>query len=477
MSDRAHYDWVVIGAGPAGQKAALQGAKEGRRVLVVDQARAPGGECVNRGTIPSKTLRETAQHFAALERRSAGVLRCELSPDVQLTGLMARLDEVRDAHARTLTGQLGREGVEFIQARARFVGERALELRLPGRGKLDVTADTVFIATGSRPRTPDDVPVDHEHVLDSDSILSLVYLPRSLIVLGAGVIAVEFASIFAALGVAVTIVDRYPLPVGFMDADLCRGFVRAFEARGGRFLGGTKYRRVAADGLGQVEVELESGEVLRAEKVLSALGRQANLKGLELAATGLAPTERGLLTVDPHGQTTVPGIYACGDVVGPPALASTSMEQGRRAARHALGRPVPDEELGMVPCGIYTIPELASVGLTEAQARERHGAVLVGRAPFRELARGMIQGAEDGFLKLIADPLGERILGCHVLGDGAAELVHLAEVAMLGNLPPVTFVDRTFNFPTLAEAYRVAALDVLAQRTAAPPAADAARAA
>ena len=217
MSERAHYDWVVIGAGPAGQKAALHGAKEGRRVLVVDQARAPGGECVNRGTIPSKTLRETAQHFAALERRSAGVLRCELSPDVQLTGLMARLDEVRDAHARTMTSQLGREGVEFIQARARFVGERALELRLPGRGKLDVTADTVFIATGSRPRTPDDVPVDHEHVLDSDSILSLVYLPRSLIVLGAGVIAVEFASIFAALGVAVTVVDRYPLPVGVLS--------------------------------------------------------------------------------------------------------------------------------------------------------------------------------------------------------------------------------------------------------------------
>lgn len=464
MTERAHFDWVVIGAGPAGQKAAIQGAKEGRRVLVVDQGRAPGGECVNRGTIPSKTLRETAQHYAALARSSAGALHCELSPDVQLAGLMLRLDAVRDAHARTLSGQLQRNGVEFRQSRARFVGERELELRTPGGGRSLVTGEKVFIAAGSRPRTPDDVPVDHDLVLDSDSILSLVYLPRSLVVLGAGVIAVEFASIFASLGVAVTIVDRFPLPVGFMDPDLSRGFVRAFEARGGRFLGETKYRRVQGDGLGQVEVELETGEVLRAEKVLSALGRVANLKGLALEATGLAPTERGHLAVDAHGETKVRGIYACGDVVGPPALASTSMEQGRRAARHALGRPVPDEELGMVPCGIYTIPELASVGLTETQARARHGAILIGRADFCELARGMIQGADEGFLKLITDTTGTHILGCHVLGDGAAELVHLAELAMLGGLPVDTFVDRTFNFPTLAEAYRVAALDVLSQR-------------
>lgn len=466
MSERAHYDWVVIGAGPAGQKAALQGASEGRRVLVVDQGRAPGGECVNRGTIPSKTLRETARHFAALERRSAGVLRCELSPDAQLTGLMQRLEEVRTAHARTLAAQLAESGAEFRQSRARFVGERRLELRTPGGDRSTVTADTVFIAVGSRPRTPEDVPVDHDLVLDSDSILSLVYLPRSLIVLGAGVIAVEFASIFASLGVEVTIVDRYPHPIGFMDEELCRGFVRAFRARGGRFLGATRYTRVSGDGLGGAVVELESGEVLRAEKVLAALGRVANLQALALEATGLAPNVRGHLAVGKHGETAVPGIYACGDVVGPPALASTSMEQGRRAARHALGRPVSDDELGMVPCGIYTLPELASVGLTEADARAKHGAVLVGRASFGELARGMIEGAEDGFLKLVVDPSHARLLGCHVLGDGAAELVHVAEVAMLGGLTVDTFVERTFNFPTLAEAYRVAALDVLAQRAA-----------
>ncbi len=467
-----HFDWIAIGGGPAGQKAALQGAKEGKRVLLVDQGRAPGGECVNRGTIPSKTLRETARHFAEVKRRAGDALSCTMSPDVQLAQLMTRLDAVRDAHARTLSDQVERNGVEFRQARAQFTSPNTLDLQCPGGERGAVSADEIFIATGSRPRKPADVPIDHEHILDSDSILSLVYLPRSLIVLGAGVIASEFASIFCALGVDVTIVDRNDLPVGFMDADLCRGFVQSFEASGGRFLGGRRHQEVKADGLGRVAVTLDDGTELHAEKVLCALGRTPNLGRLCIEKAGLTTTERGYLVADAHGLTEVPGIYAAGDVIGPPALASTSMEQGRRAARHALGRPVPDEDFGMVPSGVYTLPEMGSVGLTEAQATEKYGSVLVGKAPFRELARGMIQGAEEGFLKLVADPTGERLLGCHALGEGSPGLVHLGEVAMLGGLAPETFVDRTFNFPTLAEAYRVAALEllrgrqVLAQRAA-----------
>ncbi|QDV08990.1 Soluble pyridine nucleotide transhydrogenase [Planctomycetes bacterium Poly30] len=462
-----HHDWIVIGGGPAGQKAALQGAREGRRVLLVDQGRAPGGECVNRGTIPSKTLRETARHFAEVRRRSADTLAVEVTPDVQLAGLMTRLDVVREAHAHTLSAQMEREGVTFRQARARFTGAKTLLLQPPSGASEDVSADAVFIATGSRPRKPADVPIDHENVLDSDSILSLVYLPRSLVVMGAGVIAIEFASIFISLGVEVTVIDRNTLPVGFMDEDLSRGFVRAFEARGGRFLGGRQYTDVAADGLGSVHVTLEDGEVVKGEKVLCALGRLPNLDRLDVEKAGLTRTERGYLVADAHGHTSVPGIYAAGDVIGPPALASTSMEQGRRAARHALGQPVPDEDFGMVPSGVYTIPEMGSVGLTEAQARETHGEVLVGRASFVELARGMIQGAEEGFLKIIADPTGTKILGCHALGEGSAELVHLGEMAMLGGLKPEVFVDRTFNFPTMAEAYRVAVQDLLAKaRTA-----------
>ncbi|MFT5734864.1 MAG: NAD(P) transhydrogenase [Planctomycetota bacterium] len=456
-----HFDWIVIGGGPAGQKAALQGAKQGRRVLLVDQGRAPGGECVNRGTIPSKTLRETAQHFAEVRRRSTAALDVKLTPDVQLAGLMTRLDAVREVHARTLSAQMVRHGVEFRQARARFTGEKTLELQSLGGPRQDVSADAVFVATGSRPRKPADVPIDHENILDSDSILSLVYLPRSLVVLGAGVIAIEFASIFVSLGVDVTVIDRHELPVGFMDEDLSRGFVEAFKAMGGRFLGGHQYKSIESDGLGSTTVTLEDGQAIKGEKVLCALGRLPNLGSLNIENAGLATTDRGFLVADSHGATNVPGIYAMGDVVGPPALASTSMEQGRRAGRHALGRPVPDEELGMVPSGVYTIPEMGSVGLSEAAAREKYGDVLVGRACFKELARGMIQGAESGFLKLIADPTGERLLGCHALGEGSAELVHLGEMAMLGGQGPEVFVDRTFNFPTLAEGYRVAAQELL----------------
>ncbi len=462
MSDRAErFDWIVIGAGPAGQMAAIQGAQAGKRVLVVDQGRAPGGECVNRGTIPSKTLRETALYFSQIRSRSSELLKVALTPDTQLAGMMNRLKSVRGAHAATISDQLERRGTEYRQARATFVSSGRLRLQLPGRGHSTVEADRVFIATGSRPRRPHDVPVDHESILDSDSILSLVYLPKSLVVLGGGVIAMEFASIFLALGVEVTVVDRNELPVGFMDRDLCQGLVRAFEAGGGRFLGNRTLETVAPDGAGRVHVTLACGGTIVAEKALCALGRTPNLERLEIENAGLTATERGHLRVDVHGRTAVEGIYAAGDVVGPPALASTSMEQGRRAARHALGRPVPDAEFDMVPCGIYTIPELGSVGLTEAQAREAHGEVLVGHAPFRELARGMIQGAEAGFLKLIADPTGRQLLGAHALGEGSAELVHLAEVAMLGGLAPAVFIERTFNFPTLAEAYRVAALNLL----------------
>ena len=456
-----HFDWIAIGGGPAGQKAAVQGAKEGKSVLLVDQGRAPGGECVNRGTIPSKTLRETARHFAEVKRRSDDVLSCSMTPDVQLARLMTRLDVVRDAHAKTLSEQMARNGVVFCQARAQFTSSNTLELQHAGGKRETVRADKLFIATGSRPRKPPEVPVDHEHVLDSDSILSLVYLPRSLIVLGAGVIAIEFASIFSALGVEVTIVDRNELPVGFMDEDLSRGFVQAFERDGGRFLGGRRHTEVAADGLGKVTVTLDDGSEIQSEKVLCALGRTPNLSRLSIEKAGLVATERGYLIANAHGLTEVPGIYAAGDVIGPPALASTSMEQGRRAARHALGRPVPDEDFGMVPSGVYTLPEMGSVGLTEKAAREKYGDIRVGRASFRELARGMIQGAEEGFLKLIADPTGKRLLGCHALGEGSPGLVHLGEVAMLGGLEPEVFVDRTFNFPTLAEAYRVAALDLL----------------
>jgi NAD(P) transhydrogenase len=463
MYPAAQYDIVVIGSGPAGQKAAIQGAKADRRVLVIEQARNVGGECVHHGTIPSKTLRESAMALARIKQHGAAAFRVKMRPDLQVPSMMSRLEHVVHAHEAYMTHQLQRNDVALWHGRAHFVTPHELEVLTPSGECRRVCGAIVVIATGSRPRTPANVPVDHEHILDSDSILSLLYLPTSLTVLGGGVIASEYASIFASLGTEVTVIDRSERPMGFMDVELTASFVSSFTANGGRFLGQQEMTRVAWDGLTAVETTLADGTVVRSEKMLCALGRVANTANLNLAAAGLQLSDRGYLAVDEHCRTSVPHIYAVGDVVGPPALASCSMEQGRRAICHALRLPV-SGPLETIPIGIYTIPEMACVGLNAQQAQERYGGVLVGRARFGELARGQIAGITDGLLKMISDPTGHRLLGIHIVGEGATELIHVGQMGLLAGCDINTFVDHIFNFPTLAEAYRVAALDIAKQR-------------
>lgn len=459
-------DWevLVIGSGPAGQKAAIQSAKVGKRVAIVERDRHVGGACVHTGTIPSKALR---QH--ALRQR---VHRVDLS-ESPIKYLLDGVGATVAAHDAYMAAQLERNHVTLLRGRASFVAhqarandEGAHEIRME---RVDGSSSTlrapiVIIASGSRPRSPAHLQIDHAHVLDSDSILSLAYLPRSLLVIGGGVIASEYAAMFAALGCKVTQADQLDRPLAFLDPELTAFYLDELRSHGGEYLPRAQAQAVRWDGVSQVHGEFKDGRTISAEKVLVALGRRANVDGLNLEAAGILLTDGGHVRVDEYLQTSAPGVYAAGDVIGPPSLASVSMEQGRRAASHALGLLVTSDPVSRLPSGVYTIPEIATVGLDEHGARRHFGGALVGRSRFEEVARGQIDGSQRGLLKLIADPGGRRVVGVQIAGDGATELVHIGQLGLAAEMEVDAYVENVFNFPTMAEAYRIAALDIVRQR-------------
>jgi NAD(P) transhydrogenase len=451
------WDLVVIGSGPAGQKAAIQAAKAGYRVALVERERQIGGACVHAGTIPSKALREQALRQ---RDRPADLAR------VPLAELLANVGATIQAHDRYMTEQLARNAVTLIRGRASLLESMRVGVDHIDGSAESLAAKRILIASGSRPRAPSNLTIDHEHVLDSDSILSLAYLPRSLLVLGGGVIASEYAATFAALGTRVVQADRGAQPLAFIDSELCGFYLAELQRQGSEFWGGHTIESLGLDAMASVHARFSNHRSLTADKVLVALGRVANVEHLRLDAAGVSLTQRGDIAVDERFQTTNPAIYAAGDVIGPPALASTAMEQGRRAACAALGiaadaAPLPPREL---PAGIYAIPEMATVGLDEAAARAAHGDVVIGRARFREIARGQLGGGRDGLLKMIATDDEQRILGIQIVGDGATELIHIGQMGLSARADVATYVDTVFNFPTMAEAYRVAALDIVRQR-------------
>lgn len=458
-----HYDIVIIGSGPAGQKAAVQAAKVNKKVALVEADKVLGGACVHRGTIPSKTLRENALRISKL-RHHAELFSFSLQPDMEMAALVENMHSVISAHDDYINKQINRNEIVRLHGRASFIDGNRLSIIMPGGKQQDISADYFVIATGSVPRQLDNIEVDHEYVYDSDSILSMIYLPETLTVLGGGVIASEYASIFSSLGVRVTMIDRYPRPLGFLDQALTDKFTHAFESEGGRFIPNVNVKRVYWDGISQVITELEDGSIVRSEKLLSAAGRVANIKGLNIENAGLSLDERGIIPVDPSCKTAVDNIYAAGDVIGPPSLASASMEQGRRASCSALGIDL-GEMTDMIPAGIYAIPELSTVGMSEQQVRAGIGEPIIGVAHFEEIARGQISGIQDGMLRLIADPTGKILLGVQIIGEGATELIHIGQMALISRMKIDGFVENIFNFPTLAEAYRVAALHIVGQRS------------
>ncbi len=394
MQPHAEFDLICLGSGPAGQKAAIQAAKAGFHAAVVEREPQVGGSCLLSGTIPSKALREQALRYRRM-RGSASSLAVELHGDAPLSALLQGVDAVIAAQDRYLQAQLARNQVELIRGRGVLLDAARVEVQRVDGSRSVLHAPRILLATGSRPRHVPAIQVDHEHVLDSDSILSLPYIPRSLIVLGSGVIACEYASIFAALGCAVTLLDKAEEPLGFLDAALRAGFLSGFRAMGGEYRGGAEVSGARFDGFSQVEVSLKGGDVLKADIVFAAFGRVANLDGIGLDRLALGISSRGHVQVNESFETNIPGVYAAGDAIGPPALACAAADQGRRAALAAFGLP-PPPATSLVPTGVYTIPEIACVGLSQAEAAAKKIDIIVGRADFGEVARAHIVGRTGG---------------------------------------------------------------------------------
>jgi NAD(P) transhydrogenase len=458
----ADFDLICLGSGPAGQKAAIQAAKAGYHAAIVESESQVGGSCLLSGTIPSKALREQAMRYRRM-RGSATSLAVELSGDAPLSALLQGVEAVIVAQDRYMQAQLARNHVVLIRGRGVMLDAKRIEVQRLDGTRTVLHASRILLATGSRPRHVSAIEVDHEHVLDSDSILTLPYLPKRMIVLGSGVIACEYASIFAALGCAVTMIDKAAEPLGFLDPALRSGFLDAFRAMGGEYRAGVQVEGAGFDGFSEVEVRLLGGAALKAEIVFAAFGRVANLDGIGLEQLKLNVNPRGHVQVNERFETNIPGVYAAGDAIGPPALACAAADQGRRAALAAFGLS-PQAGTSLVPTGVYTIPEIACVGLSQSEATARKIDVIVGRADFSEVARAHIAGEPSGFLALICGRGTGKLLGVQVIGEGATELVHLGQSAIAAEATAEFFVEQIFNFPTMTEAYRIAAFDVIKQR-------------
>jgi NAD(P) transhydrogenase len=457
------YDVVIVGSGPGGERGATRAAFFGKKVALVEKEAVPGGACANTGTIPSKALRETALALQQARSRDAHGIEVKVSETVTIPALMGRRGLVTAREHNRIRDRLSLHGVETFRGTASFLSPHRIRVTPPDGEAQEIEADFVLLATGTRPFHPPSVPIDHARVYDSDSILMLDKVPRSLAVLGGGVAGCEYASIFAALGVRVSIVDSKERLLGFLDAEVSRTLQDIMSAAGVELHQRVRSIRVEP-GEKDVLVTLTDGSRLVSEKVLVAAGRIGNVEALNLGAAGLAADEKGYLKVNEHYQTSVPHIYAAGDLVGFPGLAATAMEQGRVAMTHACGsKEFLDRMTSLLPVGVYTIPELSSVGETEETLRQKGIPFVVGRTSLVENARANLVGEAVGFLKLLIAPSDERVLGVHCIGPHASELVHLgaAVMALGGNLQ--YFIEAVFNYPTLGEAYKYAAYDARAR--------------
>jgi NAD(P) transhydrogenase len=454
------FDLLVLGSGPGGQKAAIAGAKLGRRVGIVERKHMVGGVCINTGTIPSKTLREAVLYVTGLAQREFYGQSYRLKDDIAVSDLTSRTQHVIGREIDVIRSQLARNHVHMLVGMARFSGPNSVVITADDGTERSVTAEKFVIAVGTKPARPSTVDFDGRTVVDSDQILDMDHVPPSMVVVGAGVIGIEYASMFAALGTKVTVVERRDRMLEFCDLEIIEALKYQLRDLAVTFRFRETVARVERHEGGTLTF-LESGKKLPADTVMYSAGRQGVTEALDLDKAGLEADARGRIKVDDDYRTSAPHVYAVGDVIGFPALAATSMEQGRRAAYHACGEPVQTPMNDCQPIGIYTIPEISYVGKTEDELTEESIPFEVGISRYRELARGAILGDSYGMLKLLVHSETRNLLGVHVFGTGATELVHIGQTVMGCGGTIDYLVDAVFNYPTLAESYKVAALDAM----------------
>jgi NAD(P) transhydrogenase len=461
------FDLVVIGGGPAGERGAAQAAYFDKRVAIVERQPEPGGAAVHTGTLPSKTLREAGLFLSGYRQRDMYGVNVVVDADLTVARLLQRKDVVERLETERIHANLERHEIELIRGEAHLTSPNEIEVRGPEGDRL-LEAEFVLLATGSSPYRPPGIPYDDQAVHDADGILQIERLPSTLTVIGGGVIGCEYACMFAALGVEVDLIDPRPALLPFLDAEMGERLAAAMTALGVRLHLEQQFDHVSRTAGGLV-ADLTSGDEIEADTVLVAAGRSGNTDGLRLEDVGVEVDRRGNVVVDEDFRTAAPSIYAAGDVVGFPALASVSMEQARVAVCHAFGFTYKRQVAELYPYGVYTIPEVSCVGLGEDEATRRGIDAVVGRARFADNVRGQIVGDRDGMVKLVFDRSTRKLIGCHVIGERASELVHVGQAVITLDGTVETFIEMVFNHPTLGETFKYAAYDALAKFGPADP--------
>ena len=459
MASNDNFDLVIIGCGPAGEKAGAQAAYFGKRVAIIERAPEVGGSCINTGTVPSKTLRESALYFSGLRQRGLYGIDYSLKENLTIHDFMHHEREVVEMERQRIRKNLELHHIELIHGDAAFEDAHTIAIRGAG-GTRNLRGEIILIATGSTPQRPPEIAFDDVHVFDSDTFLQMKQIPRSLAVIGGGVIGCEYASIFMALGVQVTLVDGRDRLLPFLDSEISQRLRDRLASLGMNFLFNERPAKVELCPAG-VRLIMKSGKTMEAETALFAAGRKAAVDSLKLENAGLAINARGYIDVDQNYRTAQSNLYAAGDVIGFPALASTSMEQGRVAVCHAFGFKYKQRVASMLPMGIYTIPEISAAGETEESCKEKKIDYCVGRALYENNARGHITGDTAGLLKLIFARADKKLLGVSMIGENATELIHVGLIVMDRGLPIDEFIEQVFNYPTLSETYKYAAYDGL----------------